>query len=159
MKLIRIVSILTPVSSSWNSLYKELNWNSLCVYVGNLQPGYTWGHSERFWLVTASRCRGCVAVGQWPNTLGRLHPPGRTSGPSWHKGQWSHWQTLSLIIAACSNKKPGPHPLPPTGFQEIGDFMGRDPEAGIFDMSYPDKEMWLLWWSVRAATAAAIGGI
>lgn len=77
LRLIRIVS-----GSSWNSLYKELNLKrscSLCVCMLEIcSEAYTWcadeDPSERFWLVTASRCRGRVAVGGRPSAPGPLHP-------------------------------------------------------------------------------------
>lgn len=70
---------------------------------------YTWGadedHSERFWLVTVSRCRGRVAVGRRPSAPGLLHP---------REGTLVQVGTKSNIIAYLSCLSKQKARLPPT---------------------------------------------
>lgn len=151
LKLSRIVG-----SSSWKCLYKELKWNTPAAprrRVCACTKAYTWGadedHSKRFWLVTASRCPGHVAVGGGPSTRGASSAP--VEGPLVQVGRKGH----IISHLSCLSKQKGW--LPPTSpcrfLRGIGDFIVWEPQAEgeVCDLSYPHKEIWLLWCGVWAA--------
>lgn len=72
---------LQDCQQQWNSLNKEMNWNAAAASAVFLSVALRFTHgvadeaqSERFWLVTLSRCRGHVAVGRRPSAQGLLLP-------------------------------------------------------------------------------------